>query len=67
MLERVPRFIVGNSNRPITAERKNISNSGLRVSKENGFDFLLVVTNAGKVGNRVELCCVLNALDEIVC
>ena len=66
MLERVPRFIVGNSSRPISAERENVSNGRLRVSKENGFDLRFVVTDAGKVGNRVELCCVLNAFDEIV-
>src|SRR5205809_4722297 len=66
MLERVPRFIVGNSSRPISAEREDVSNGRLGVSKENGFDLLFVVTDAGKVRNRVELCCVLNALDETV-
>src|SRR5947199_10798674 len=66
MLERVPRFIVGNSSRPISAERENVSNGRLRVSKENGFDLLFFVTDEGKVGSRDEIWGVLNPLVEIV-
>src|SRR5919197_1351972 len=55
MLKRIARFIIRNSNRPITAERENISNGRIGVSKENRFDLLFVMTDAGKVGDRVEL------------
>ena len=30
------------------------------------FDFLFVVADTGKMRDRVQFCCVLNALDEIV-
>ena len=66
MLERVPRFIVSDSNWSITAKRENVSNGRLRVSKENLLDFLFVVADAGQVGNRIQLCGMLNALDKIV-
>jgi len=66
ILERVPRFIVSNSNRPIAAQGENVANRRLRVSKENRFDLPFVVTNARKVRNRVELCGALNALHKIV-
>src|SRR6266487_5899790 len=66
MLERVPRFIVSNSSRPIAAQCEDVSNGRLGVSKQNRFDLPFVVTDAGEVRDRVELCCVLNALDKIV-
>src|SRR6266436_1865746 len=66
MLERVPRFIVSNSCRPIAAERENVSYGRLGVSKEDRFDLLFVMTDAGEVRDRVQFCCVLNALDKIV-
>ena len=47
MLERVARFIVSNSKRPIAAERENVSNRRLGISQENRFDLLFVVTDAG--------------------
>src|SRR5207244_9167283 len=66
VLERVPRFIVSNSSGPITAEREDISNGRLGVSKENLFDLLFVVADASQVRDRVQLGGVLNALDKIV-
>ena len=66
MLERVPRFIVSDSNWSIAAKRENVSNGRLRVSKENLLDLLFVVADAGQVRNRIQLCGVLNALDKIV-
>src|SRR5205823_14109284 len=65
MLERVPRFIVSNSCRPIPAKRENVSNGRLGVSKEDRFDLLFVMTDAGEVGDGDQLCCVLNALDKM--
>src|SRR5439155_23648331 len=62
MLERVPRFTVSNSSRSIAAKREDVSNARLGVSKENRLDLLFVVADAGQVRDRVQLCCVLNAL-----
>ena len=66
VLERVARFIVSNSNRPIAPERENVSNGSPGVSKKDRFDFFFVVADAGKVRDWIELCCVSNAFDEIV-
>src|SRR4029077_3312339 len=66
MLERVPRFIVSNSCRPIAAKRENVSNGRLGVSQEDRFDLLFVMTDAGEVGDRFQFRCVLNAPDKIV-
>ena len=43
MLERVPRSIVSNADRPIATERENVSNSRFRVPKENLLDLLFIV------------------------
>src|SRR5438093_12251700 len=66
MLERVPRFLVSNSCRPIAAKRENVSNGRLGVSKEDRFDLLFVMTDTGEVRDRVQFCCLLNALHKIV-
>jgi hypothetical protein len=66
VLERVVRFIVSHSSRSISAEREDVPNGRLRISAENCFNFLFVVADAGKMRNRVEFCCVLNALDQVV-
>jgi len=66
MLERVPQFVVSNSRWLITAERENVSNARLGVSKENRFDLLFVVADSGQVGDRIQLCRVLNPLDKIM-
>ena len=66
MLKRVPRFIVSDSSRPIATKREDVSNSRLRVPKENLLDFLFVVADACQMRNRIQLCCALNALDKIV-
>src|SRR5437016_1692084 len=66
MFERALRLVVSNFSRPIAAERENVSNPRLGVSKQNRFDLLFVMTDAGEVRNRVQLCCTLNAFDKIV-
>src|SRR5438552_4435064 len=66
MLERIPRFIVSNSCRPIPAKRENVANGRLGVSKEDRFDLLFVVADAGEVRDRVQFCPALNALDKVV-
>src|SRR5207244_186096 len=66
VLERVARFIVTHFSRSIAAERENVSNGGLRVSAQNRLDFLFVVADTGKMRDRVQFCCVLNALDEVM-
>ena len=38
----------------------------LGVSKQNRFDLLFVVADTGQMRDRIQFCCVLNALDEIV-
>src|SRR5947208_15727350 len=66
VLKRVARLVVLNSTRPIAPERENVSNRRLSVSKENCFDFFFVVADAGQVRDRIQFCCVLNALDKIM-
>src|SRR5262249_21271841 len=66
VLKRVPRFVVCNSNRPVTPQCKNISDGSAGVSKNDRFDLLFIVSDASKVRDRVELRCLLNALDQIV-
>src|SRR2546423_14819132 len=66
MLERVARLIVGNVARPIASERKNISNRRLRVSMQNRFDLFFIVADARQMRDRVQFCCMLNALHQIV-
>ncbi len=64
MLKRVPRFIVSDSSRPIATERENVSNSRLRVPKENLLDLVFVVADARQMRNRIQLCCVLNGSNQ---
>ena len=66
VLKRVPLFIVSDSSRRIATERENVSNSRLRVPKENLLDLPLVVADARQMRNWIQLCRVLNALDKIV-
>ena len=66
VLKRVARFVVRNVMRSIAPERENIPNPRLRVSKQNLLDLLFIMTDARQVRDRIEFCCVLNALDEIV-
>src|SRR5215470_4654187 len=66
MLERVPRFIVSNSSRPISAESEDVSYGRLRVTKENRLDLLFGVADARQMWDRIQLCCVLNAFNKIV-
>lgn len=66
VLKRVARFIVSNPGRPVAAKRENVSNGRLRISEKNRLNLLFVVTDTGQVRDRVQLCCVLNALDKVV-
>src|SRR6266508_565136 len=66
MLERIARFIVGNVARPIASQRESISNRRPRVSKQNRFDLIFVMADAGQVRDGVQFCRMLNALDKVV-
>src|SRR6266480_4381808 len=66
MLERIARLIVGNIARPIAPERENISNRRPGVAKQNRVDLILVVADARQMRDRVQFCCMLNALDQVV-
>ena len=46
MLERVARFIISDSSRSIAAQRENVSNRRLGISKQNSFDLPFVVADA---------------------
>src|SRR5215471_11308819 len=66
VFKRVARFVVSDCSGLIAAERENVSNGRLGVSKENRFDFLFGVADARQMGDRLQLCCVLNAINKIV-
>ena len=66
VLKRLARFIVSNPGWPVAAKGENVSNGRLRVSEKNRLNLLFVVTDTGQVRDRVQLCCVLNALDKVV-
>src|SRR5438132_11860078 len=66
VLKGIPRFVVGNVMRPIAPERANVPNGRLSVSNQNVFDLFFTMTDAGHVGDWIQFCCVLTALDEVV-
>ena len=66
VLERVSRFIVSNVLGTISPESENVPNRRLGVSKQNVLDLFFIMTDARQVRDRIQLCRVLNTLDEIV-
>src|SRR5215471_866510 len=66
VLEGIPRFVVSHSSRPVPAEGENVSDGRFGVSEQNRFDLLFVVADARQMRDRIQFCCVLNALDKIM-
>src|ERR1700750_3421178 len=60
VLKRITGLVVRHPLRPISAESENVPDSRFRITKQNTFDFLVVMTDAGQVGDRIELGGVLN-------
>src|SRR3954447_8845756 len=66
VLKRVLRFVVGEPPGRIAAERENVGDAGLRVTRQDGFDLGLVMADARQMRDRLDLCGVLNPLDQIM-